>query len=346
MTPLSGPLARYGVDAAEALALWADEAARLPPQAPRVRLTRFDAHPRSARGMRAALATHPDLVFGPYGTGPAIAALEAAENRLVWNHGGSASAISWRRFRNVVNVPTPATRYLRGVLEAVREADPNVGSAVLLHAATTFGRDVASGASDTAAELGLTLTSRACPRGNAAAVAAELPAADVLLVAAGPEDELAAADILLRRRWRAAAFVSAGVAEVLASIGDRLDGVLGPAQWMPEVAPIPDEGPPADWFVDRYRSRTGRVPSYPAAQAFAAGLLAARCVREAGVPPRDDALLACAKRLDCTTLYGRFGLDPETGHQRLHVLITVQWQNGRRIPVWPPDLARQPVTLH
>ena len=259
VTPLSGPLGGYGNDGAEALALWAEEATRLPEGMP-VRLTRFDAHPHPAAAMDAALARHPDLVFGPYGTGPTIAALGVTGDRPVWNHGGSASAISWRRFPRVVNVPAPADTYLRGALEAVCAADRSIGSAVLLHGSTVFGRDVASGARETAARLRLPLISREFPRGTAAAAAVELPAADVVLVAAGFDDELAAANVLLQRPWRAAAFVSAGVEEVLAGLGSRLDGVLGPAQWLPEVAATPDEGPTVAWFVERYRRRTGRVP--------------------------------------------------------------------------------------
>src|SRR2546430_11703416 len=41
--------------------------------------------------------------------------------------------------------------------------------------------------------------------------------------------------------------------------------------WMPTVTE-PDEGPTADWFVTKYRHMTGEDASYPAVQAFAAGL--------------------------------------------------------------------------
>jgi len=345
VTPLSGPLGRYGVDGAEALALWAEEVSGPPTAGRTVALTRFDAHPDAAAAMRAALETHPDLVFGPYGSGPAMAALRASADRVVWNHGGSASAISWRRFPRVVNVPAPANTYLHGALEAVCDADRTIASVVLLHGATTFGRDVATGARKTAARLQLRLTCREFRPGTAATAAAKLPSAEVVLLAGGFDDELAAAGVLLERPWRAAAFVGAGVDDVLDRLGDRMNGVLGPAQWMPEVAPMPDEGPDVAWFVGRYRRRTGRNPSYPAAQAFAAGLLASRCVRDAGVPVRDAPLFGCARRLECTTLFGPFGLDPDTGHQRRHAVVTVQWQGGRRVPVWPVEIAQASVRI-
>ena len=100
----------------------------------------------------------------------------------------------------------------------------------------------------------------------------------------------------------------------------------------------PDEGPNVDWFVDRYRSAVGADPPYPAAQSFAAGVLAARCLRDAKSVD-DAAQLAVARHLACRTLYGDFRLDPATGLQVGHRVVTVQWQQGRRRAIWPPELA-------
>ncbi len=92
------------------------------------------------------------------------------------------------------------------------------------------------------------------------------------------------------------------------------------------------------WFLTRYRSTVGSDPPYPAAQAFAAGVLAARCLREAETV-EDAAQLAVARSLDCRTLYGNFRLDPTTGLQVGHEVLTVQWQDGVRRIVWPPKHA-------
>ena len=91
----------------------------------------------------------------------------------------------------------------------------------------------------------------------------------------------------------------------------------------------------------------GGEPPYPAAQAFAAGLLCARCLRDSGQSAVDDsALLAAAHQLACTTLYGAFRLDPQSGLQAGHQMVVVQWQQGIRRVVWPPEHAERPlVTL-
>ncbi len=49
--------------------------------------------------------------------------------------------------------------------------------------------------------------------------------------------------------------------------------------------------------------------------------------------------IAVGRRLACRTLYGDFRLDPVTGLQVGHRVVTVQWQEGRRGASWPPDVA-------
>ncbi len=321
VTPLSGSLAGYGRATATALQLWAERFAGPDP----VRLEVVDTHPDAPAAVRRAERDRPDLLFGPYGSRPA-AEVAAATSRLVWNHSGARI----RARDNIVSVLAPARTYFTGALDAVRHADPQVRRVGVLHATTGFSRSVAEGAAEAAAQRGLHTDSAVLPAGP--------PQADVLLVAGRFEDELPVVRNLTRDRWQAIGAVAAGVQEILAELGSRCEGLLGPAQWMPEAAPHPDEGPPAPDFVAAYRARTGNDPPYPAAQAFAAGVIAMRCLREAGTA-RDAALLAAARRLDCTTLFGRFRLDT-AGRQVGHRVLTVQWQEETRAVVWPPEVAR------
>src|SRR6266511_2351334 len=123
VTPLTGPLARVGRAGSTALDVWARQAARLPAGWRGVKLEVHDAHPNPAQAMSASTASHPDVVFGPYGSSPAVAAA-AATDRLVWNHGGATSQLARPRFPRVVNVPSPASTYFRGSLQAVRGRRP------------------------------------------------------------------------------------------------------------------------------------------------------------------------------------------------------------------------------
>lgn len=339
VTPLSGPLARFGLAGAAALSLWAERAPGLP--AGGVALEVVDAHPSPAAAMREALGTRPDAIFGPYGSSPAVAAAGATD-RAVWNHGGATDRLRRPEFPTVINVLAPASTYFSGTLRAVQAAMPCVSSVSVLHAGTGFGREVAGGAAVEARRRGLRVETVPFVPGRVQEAASALPAADVLLVAGSFEDELAAARLLLARPWGAAAFVGAGVEEVLAPLGPGREGLIGPSQWVPRAAPPPDEGPDAAWFVDAFREAAGSEPPYPAAAAFAAGILWARCVRAAGTT-EDAGVLAAAEGLRAVTLFGKFALDPETGLQVGHEMVTVQWQGGERRIVWPPERAERAV---
>lgn len=338
VTPMTGPLARFGLESAKALSLWAEHAADLPAPWTGVELAVLDAGEVAETAMREAVQARPDVVFGPYGSSPTIAAARATD-RVLWNHGGATSALRRPDFPRVINVLSPASSYPDGVLRAVREVDLGASTVSVLNGSTGFGEDVASGAASTAPELGFEIRTVRFEPGRAAEAAADLPPADLLLVVGGFEDEVAAARALLPGDWRAAAFVGAGVEDVLAPVADLREGLLGPAQWMASAAPEPDEGPDAAWFVQSFRRVAGSEPSYPAVQAFAAGILCARCLRDGGV--EDEAQLAAARQLECTTLYGGFRLDSSSGIQVGHEVLIVQWQDGVRRVVWPPKRAER-----
>ncbi len=336
VTPLSGPLAGYGRAGAAALTLWAREAADLPAPYSIVDLAVSDAWPDPAAAVRRAARARPHLLFGPYGSRPAIAAARAT-TRLIWNHGGATSELCWPAYPHVVNVASPARRYFTGTLELAASLHPAPRDVSLLFGRTGFGQDVAAGAVATALRLRLAVHATAFASGAAEAAARGAPGADVLLVAGGFDDDLAAARVLGARRWLIAAFVGAGEQDVLAALGAERDGLVGPAQWLATAATAAadaDEGPGAGWFVRRFEAATGGQPGYPAAQAFAAGVIAARALREAG-GPADGALRDAAIRMSCVTMYGAFRLDPRTGLQAGHQVLTVQWQRGRRRVVWP-----------
>ena len=339
VTPLTGSLAPFGYASATGLTLWARYAAHLPSPWDGVELAVQDTATDPAAAMHEAISTHPDVLFGPYGSSTALAALRVTD-RVVWNHGGATSQLSRPAFPQVINVISPASTYFTGILQAVRATDPKAATVTILHTDRGFGQDVADGATNTASDLGFEVRAAPFKPNHAARVASTLAAADILLVAGSFADELAAARLLLTRPWRAAAIVGAGVDEVLAPLGNLREGLLGPAQWIATAALQPDEGPDSDWFVAKYRQAAGVDPPYPAAQAFAAGLLYARCLRDSGMSS-DASQLAAAQQLACTTLYGAFRLDPVSGLQVGHRVLTVQWQDGARRVVWPPEQAER-----
>lgn len=126
LTPLSGPLAPFGIQGANALRVWATRASGLAAPWTGVELELIDAYPSAAAAMHAAIGANPDVFFGPYGAGPAFAAAQAS-HRVVWNHGGATARLRRQGFNHILNVIAPAATYFDRVLRAMLFHTPRFG---------------------------------------------------------------------------------------------------------------------------------------------------------------------------------------------------------------------------
>jgi len=158
---------------------------------------------------------------------------------------------------------------------------------------------------------------------------------DLVISAGSFDDEVVLNEALLESGLRAKAvcLAAAAMQEFSHALGTDAEGLLGPSQWEPRLAYAPDFGPGPDEATEGIRAQ-GAPPDYPAAQAYAACLIAQRCLEEEGAD--DESLWRAACALDCVTFFGRFRIDPATGLQVAHEMVLVQWRRGRKLVVWPP----------
>jgi branched-chain amino acid transport system substrate-binding protein len=362
---LSGPFAAQGVAAARGLTLWAEDVNAgggfaVADRGGRwhVALTFRDDAGRSrdaAAGAEQLLSEERvDLLMGPYSSVLLLAVAPIAERhgRVLWNHGGASDEVSRRGFRYVVNIASPASRYFVGLLEMTRACDPSARRVALLHRPRgTFAPAVAAGAAAHARRAGLDVVLEA-PYPTSPAEFAPLVGrvagarADVVLGAGRTDDDLHLAGQLRARPMgaRVLGLVAAAVGLFRDALGEAAEGFFGPSQWEPSAGHRPDAGPTAAEFAARFQRRFGAEPEYPAAQAYAAGVVAERCAAAAG-SLRDELLRDAARGLSFATLYGAFALDPGTGEQVGHDLVVVQWQHGAKPVVWPPGVADAPPRL-
>jgi branched-chain amino acid transport system substrate-binding protein len=229
VTPLTGPLGLYGKTSAAALTLWAKNAASLPEPWTEVVLDVQDTADHLQEALQTALEKRPDVVFGPYGSGSMLTVARSC-TRLIWNHGGASSRLARPAFPHVINVLSPASTYFVAVLQAIHASDPTARMVSLFHSTTGFGRDVAAGAKQEATRLRMNCQAVAFESAHVPEGVDTVPDGDILLVAGNFADECAVAPRFLSRNWRFAAFVGAGVEEVLASLGELREGLIGPAQ--------------------------------------------------------------------------------------------------------------------
>jgi hypothetical protein len=223
-------------------------------------------------------------VLGPYGSDTTRAVATARGGGVVWNHGAAADDV--QRLPGVVSVATPASRYLVAVARAAVEL-AGVTRIAVLTAPGAFARLAREGLEREADRLGVWVGSE--------------PGGAECVLLCGPVEWEAERFRDLTRPGVVLGGVSPGLPDA-ESVWP--DGTLAPVQWHPDLG-----GPDG-------------LPDYVAAQAYAAGLLADRCLE---LEPDDP--LAAARRLKTATFFGDFELD-ETGLQVGHALSVVR-RRGR-----------------
>jgi ABC-type branched-subunit amino acid transport system substrate-binding protein len=309
---LTGQYERQGTEAAEGVRLWADEAG--------IRLTLIDDHSSKATAVDAYTGWigGVDLLLGPYASGlvRAVAPLVRDAGRILWNHGGSADDLAQP---GIASLPAPASTYFDGAVDAAIER--KVRRLVVVQGPGPFARTVAKGAKTRASEQGIDSQTIDASR------AENEDLDEAALLVAGPFEHDVAVVRGLRDHGQSPALlgaVAAGIPAFGQELGEAAEGVLAPVQWWPD-SQTPKIGPSGTDFAARYQHRTGRDPSYPAAQAAAAGYVAHAAHRlNLGV---DD-----LPRWTTSTFFGDFSLDPDW-RQVGHHITTVRWQRGRMVPI-------------
>ncbi|MDH3600764.1 MAG: amino acid ABC transporter substrate-binding protein, partial [Candidatus Tectomicrobia bacterium] len=293
-----------------------------------------------------------DILLGPYASGLTrrAAAVAANHERVLWNHGGSTDVIYRAGNAWVVGILTPASRYFHGVIDAVLDAYPNLQRVAIMHGTTgAFPRDVAAGAAQHCREHGIeTVQSMAYPPDTddftslLQPLQADPP--DVLLGVGRIEDDLRLAAQLadMNLPLKTIGLIVTPLQQFQTTLGESANGFTGPSQWEPGVVTSPDYGPSTAEVMrsfKRYASEDIDI-DYPMAQAYAGCLVVQRCIEAAGSLSQ-PALRRVAGELDFTTFYGHYRIDPRTGRQLGHVMPVIQWQQGAKVMVWPPQMRQK-----
>jgi branched-chain amino acid transport system substrate-binding protein len=339
---LSGRFRRQGEQARDGLQLWV-EYARDAGSRPAPRLIVLDDESRASLAQahaRRLLAEHQvDVLVGPYSSGlvHAVAPIADGAGKVLWNHGGTSDAILQAGARRFVSVASPASDYLRSLPTWGRRRGAVVNRVTVLHAASgTFASEVARGAVEGARAAGcgdVRVVPFESPLLDARALCQEAAMWDPdLVVSVGSfEDDLAVArERTTLPQKTLLALVAAGLAAFGDELGPLAEDIIGPSQWEPAAGDTPLLGPDSDSFIGAFEEAFHRPPEYPAAQAFAIGLILMECRRRCGGSLDDAALLGAARALETTTFYGGFRLNPRTGRQVGHGIHLVRWQDGRK----------------
>ena len=333
---------RVGRHASPVAILWRDDASRA----------------ANARDITARLIDddNADIIIGPYSAALTRAAAQAAQARcrLLWNQGGASPALYRQGNPWIIGILTPADQYLSGLLPAVREIRPAASTlAIIRNAVGEFPREIAAGVQQSANELGfrITLSRQFNPETldhEFAQIIREISQSppDVLVIAGRFQQDLRLAELLAQSapRITAVAVIAAGVDAFRERLGENAENFIGPSQWEPAAHPQPavDYGPSAAQVQESLRRAGYPAADYPAAQAYAAGVIIQRCAQESG-SRQDAALRQAAATLNFTTFYGQFRIDP-AGRPNAKPALLTQWRNHRKTIIWPPQYRQQTLT--
>jgi branched-chain amino acid transport system substrate-binding protein len=296
-----------------------------------------------------------DAVLGPYSSPITDAVADLAERRRMPMVASGAAATSiFRKGRSYVfMVNSPGEAYLEGLIDmAARRGLKTVG---VVHEDTVFPQAIAAGTRALADERGLrVVVSEHYGRGatDFSAILEKVRAADpdVVVAATYFDDAVAITRQLAARQVNPKMFgvtVGGDLPRFYERLGRMAEFVYGATQWEPELmAPVRAGGlipvarryPGAREFVEAYRKEfPGADLSYHSAAGYAGCQVLLDAIRRAGSlegAKIRDAIL----QMDLNTLFGGFKVDAD-GVQIAHRMLMFQWQDGRKVIVWPDELA-------
>ena len=288
-----------------------------------------------------------DLLIGPYSSGLtlAVAPIAGEFKKTIWNHGGSSDDITNQGLKNIVSAITPAGEYFKGIIEMVRKIDGSAQRITIFRADDSgFSAKVADGAKECGRKNGFEVGEYKYLSGTKDFTfllrLARETEPDLILGVGRMEDDLLLAKQILGNKIKAKAIglVVAGIKLFHEELGERASGFFSSSQWEPGMPIKPDFGPTPELFFNIFKDEYGKEPDYVAAQGFNIGSIIQRCIEEAGTLD-DNALREAANRSDFKTFYGHFKIDPITGKQLSHKMLTVQWQGGKKFIVYPREIA-------
>jgi branched-chain amino acid transport system substrate-binding protein len=295
-----------------------------------------------------------DAILGPYASPITEAVANVNEKHrmpMVATQGVATSTYrKGRRF--VFMVPSAAEVYLEGIVDIA--ARRGLKTVAVIGENTLFAKAAAQGTVELAKKKGLEVVLvEAYPKGinDFAAILNRVRAAnpDVLAAATYFDDAVA----ITRQQKKLdlnpkmfAVTVGAALLKFYEVLGRDAEYVYGVAQWEPELVtlraggliPIARHYPGAREFVEEYRKEfPGADFSYHAAGGYGGCQILVEAIKRAGSLDGEkirNAILA----MDLNTIYGGFKVD-EDGFQTAHKMVTFQWQDGKKVIVWPEELA-------
>jgi len=282
-----------------------------------------------------------DAVLGPYGTAITEAVADVPEkHRKVMVAANAATSSIWEKGRRYLfMVLAPIDSAAAGVVDLA--ARNGLRTVAILNQDALLPKAVASGTSQVAKKQGLeVVSSETYPDGTTdfSATLKRLKAVnpDVLVAASARLDDLVAVTRQMKEVDFNVKMLSSLPYGLLPEYQDRLgrdaEFVYSATFW---EAALPNPGNPE--FVAAYQDEFKRAPAVQSANSNAGCRIFVEALRRAGTTD-SERLRETLLVLRTKTILGDFAVD-QRGFQVGQKAVTIQWQGGKQVVVWPDDVA-------
>ena len=301
-----------------------------------------------------------DFLISPYSSTLADSAAVIAEQygRVMIAAGAALDGVFQKGYTLVYQTYTPASQYLTGALELLKQVDPQASDIAIIYESGQFSSFVSNGLKEYAEAQGYRVVLfEDYPPGTTdfspIISKIEEAAPDAILGGGHVPDGSAFVEQLYENEVRARfiALLQAPLEPSFAGLGEAAFGIIGPSQWEPvaeidqaavEKKSLEWAGPSNATFITAYRDKYGEEPSYQAAGGYASGLILQQAIVAAGSLDT-QAVKAALDNLDMMTFFGQIKFDNHAenhGMQSCHSMVYIQWQRDAaghlvKRKIWP-----------
>jgi len=280
-----------------------------------------------------------DAVMGPYGSPltEAVAPVTEKHRKVMLTPLASTTSI-WEQGRRYIFMQlAPSELFLAGLIDI--GARNGLKTVALITEDTIFPKSAAKGTIEFAKKKGMdVVVHEEYAKGNKdfSAILAKVKAANpgVLGIASANLSDF----IIVARQMKELDINvkmfgnTSAVAEFQQELGKTAEFAYGTSAWEPSL-PYPG----VKEFVEAYQKEFTKPPSFHAAGAYAGCQLFMEAARLAGSLD-SDTLREQLLKLKTRTIFADYAVDTR-GFQTANKGLYVQWQDGKKVVVWPDELA-------
>jgi branched-chain amino acid transport system substrate-binding protein len=281
-----------------------------------------------------------DVVMGPYSSGitESVAGISEKYKKVMVSPLAATTSIFRQGRKYIFMVISPAEVYLEGLVDMA--AKRGLKTIAIVNEDTLFPKATVAGTADLAKKRGLQIVlQESYPKGNTdfSAMLVKIKAAnpDVIAAATYFDDAVAITRQMKELNVNPKMFgvtVGGDIPEFYTLLKQNAEYVYGSTQW-DEALPYPGQKE----FLAAYAKKFKHEPSYHAAAGYAGCLIYAEAAKRA--KSLDSELVrAELLKLKIRTAFGDYAVDQD-GFQIAHKMVMIQWQDAKRLVVWPDDLA-------